>query len=132
MPLQHILLIDDDPEDAAFFSDAISAVNKEIAIAHASAGHHAIQLLLESQKTSLPDLVFMDINMPVMDGWETLREIKRMLAAHSLPIVMLSSGNIESVGLTPEDLGVAAFMTKFDSLDALKDALVRLFERLFP
>jgi CheY-like chemotaxis protein len=127
MKFKRILLIDDDPDDAGFFKDAVIELDKDIIVEYAAAGDQAIQLLLKSVR---PDIIFMDVNMPIKNGWETLRELKLLVEHYALPIVMFSTMSFEHVDFTPSDLGAAAFMTKPDSLEGLKNGLSQLFARL--
>ncbi|MEO8887204.1 MAG: response regulator [Mucilaginibacter sp.] len=77
----HILLIDDD-EINNFIS--IKLIKKALADAEISAclnGKLAIEELTETQKSNpekLPDFILLDINMPIMNGWEFLEEYKNL------------------------------------------------------
>lgn len=130
--LKHILMIDDDPDDAAFFVDAIADISPDTIVYHLGAGDKAIEFLLKCDKEQFPDVIFMDISMPAIDGWECLREIKRLMANDHTPIVMFSTLNFKMQGLTPSDVGAAAFMTKADTMAGLKANLAQLFNQLFP
>ena len=66
-----MLLIDDDSTDRELFIDAIGLSGKGYTVSEASHGREAIDHLEASEK--LPDLIILDLNMPVMDGRETLR-----------------------------------------------------------
>lgn len=130
--LKHILMIDDDPDDAAFFVDAIADISPGTVVRHLGAGDKAIGFLRQCNKEQLPDVIFTDISMPAIDGWECLREIKKLTAYNHIPIVMFSTLNFQTQGLTPSDVGAAAFMTKADTMAGLKANLARLFDSLFP
>ncbi|HEY4286390.1 MAG TPA: response regulator [Puia sp.] len=130
--LKHILMIDDDPDDVAFFVDAIADLSPDILVNNAADGDKSIEFLLQCSKEQLPDVIFMDISMPAIDGWECLREIKRLMASHQIPIVMFSTLNFQMQSLSPSDVGAAAFLTKSDSMAGLKTNLTQLFGSLFP
>ncbi len=130
--LKHILVIDDDPDDVAFFIDAIADLSPDTLVNHAADGEKSIEFLLQCNKEQLPDVIFMDISMPAIDGWECLREIKRLMASHQIPIVMFSTLNFKMQSLTPADVGAAAFLTKSDTMAGLKSNLAQLFGTLFP
>ena len=70
--------------------------------------------------------------MPGIDGWECLREIKQLMAAHHVPIVMCSSADLLSLGYNPSDVGATAFMKKADSIAGLQKNLTSLLQQLFP
>jgi CheY-like chemotaxis protein len=128
--LKHILMIDDDPDDAAFFIDAVADLSPAIIVHHLGDGQKALEFL-RSGRENIPDLIFMDIAMPAVNGWECLREIKKLTAYNQIPIVMFSTLNFQMQELSPSDVGASAFMTKADSMAALKSNLVQLFDTLF-
>ena len=130
--LKHILVIDDDSDDVAFFVDAMADLSPDTLVTHAGDGEKSIEFLLRCSKEELPAVIFMDISMPAVDGWECLREIKRLMASHPIPIVMFSTLNFQMQDLSPSDVGAAAFLTKPDTMAGLKTNLVRLFRTLFP
>ena len=61
-------------------------------------GRKAIEAILENikLKTQMPDLILLDLNMPIMDGWEFLDAITEMEKASQIPIIVLTSSIIES------------------------------------
>lgn len=76
--LERILCIDDDPITLMLCKKVISKANfgKEIIVAHN--GQEALDLLIKYNKEeALPELVFLDLNMPVMNGWDFLNEISK-------------------------------------------------------
>ena len=130
--LKHILVIDDDLDDVAFFVDAIADLSPDTLVTHAGDGEKSISFLFRCSKEQLPEVIFMDISMPAVNGWECLREIKKLMTCHHIPIVMFSTLNFQTQGLSPSDVGAAAFLTKSDTMTGLKTNLARLFKTLFP
>ena len=119
-----ILCIDNDPEDIDFFGDATKLLDPSITFLSASGGQEALVLLSSIKDIKqLPDYVFLDINMPRMDGKETLKEIRKIERYRSMQIIMLSTG------LSPRDygeykeLGADNFMSKATSFQELCDKL---------
>jgi CheY-like chemotaxis protein len=84
-----ILLIEDNKHDQFFFIQAISEIPNLTLYDIAQNGKEALELLRESN--SLPDMIFSDINMPVMDGIECLSEIIKNPGLKDIPVVILSS-----------------------------------------
>ena len=76
-------------------------------------------------------MIFLDINMPNITGWECLREIKKITALQTISIVMYSTSNLESEGLKAQDIGAAAFLTKPNDYEQLKENLSALFNDLW-
>jgi CheY-like chemotaxis protein len=85
----HILLVDDDTDDQLFFVDAIQHIDSGISIEFANDGEEALDKLISS--TNLPDLVFLDINMPKMDGRRCLRAIRSNTRLNQLKVVVIST-----------------------------------------
>ena len=85
----NILLADDDHDDCAFFVEAL----KEIPVdAHFTAVHDGMQLMETLQSArSLPDVVFLDLNMPLKNGFECLSEIMTNDRLKNLPVIILST-----------------------------------------
>ena len=86
-----ILAVDDDPEDFEFFFDAVKKIDESIIVLKASNGHEALQLL--DDHVLMPDYIFLDINMPMMDGHACLKEIKANAKLKDIPVVMYSTTN---------------------------------------
>ena len=70
----NIILADDDEEDCLFFKDALEELQLPIKLTWVQNGENLMQLL--NTKKDLPNLVFLDINMPGKNGFASLTEIK--------------------------------------------------------
>jgi len=89
-----ILLIDDDPDDLEFYGESMRQVKPALVIEEASSGMKALEYLNRAkQRNSLPCLIVLDVNMPVMSGRETLHEIRKDKDLHSIPIVIFSTAS---------------------------------------
>jgi CheY-like chemotaxis protein len=88
-----VLCVDDDPDDRELIRNAIFKVDPSYTVAHATNGMEALQFLSRAEETELPCLVIMDINMPVMDGKQTVIEIKKNKKLDVVPIVVFSTSN---------------------------------------
>ena len=128
--MKNVLMIDDDPDDAAFFSEALSDLGLSTSFRYVGNGQETLTVLLKKENYS-PDVIFMDINMPMTNGWECLRDLKSLAEFRSVPIVMYSTLDIEREGSAPADIGATAFMTKPTSFNELKIQLSRLMQTLF-
>jgi CheY-like chemotaxis protein len=103
--MMKILLIDDDSDDQTLFCDAIRNISSDIICEFAENG--AVGLKLMNSEAALPDVVFLDVNMPIMDGRETLAIIRTTPRLSNLRVVIYSTSNAK------ED--VAWFASKSDS-----------------
>lgn len=88
-PLQ-ILLADDDEDDCFFFKQVLSELAIPISLTVVHDGEQLMQCLLK-KSTQLPQVLFLDLNMPRKNGFECLAELKRHASLKSLPVVILST-----------------------------------------
>lgn len=103
-----ILLIEDDRHDQYFFSQAILEIASAELWQIANNGREALDILRAADP--LPDLIFTDIHMPIMDGVECVSEIKSMPYICDIPVVVLSSDTSKIEILTK--MGVKIFIEK--------------------
>lgn len=73
-----------------------------------------------------PDVIFLDLNMPNVDGAEFLKFVRSRYPSEKLPVVMLSVESAETAVYTLLSAGANAFLVKPLDLDELRDTLVRL------
>ena len=92
-----ILCVDDDADDLQLLHETLKGVEEEFAVLEAHNGRQAIELL---QKLKLnkahPCLIILDINMPVLNGKETLSIIKKDEELKSIPVVVFTTSGSES------------------------------------
>lgn len=119
--MKKILLIDDDLDDAVLFREALEEINPEIRFNHFEDGTDALQKL--NLENSLPDLIFLDINMPVISGWECLDHFKRHSKFADIPIIMYTTSNQQKEKDIAEAMGAVDFITKPDDFRKLKEVL---------
>lgn len=81
---RHILVVDDQPETLDLTATVLKSAGYRVSTA--DSGGEALDRLIANGI----DLVLLDINMPVMDGWETLRLIRADETLTELPVVMFS------------------------------------------
>jgi CheY-like chemotaxis protein len=91
-----VLIIDDDPILIMVCTRLMKITGFSEVVYAAKEGREGMNMLQEqlaSAPENLPDLILLDINMPVMNGWEFLDELLVMLPKmpHNLPVFMLSS-----------------------------------------
>lgn len=114
-----LLYIDDDPEDMEFFREALRTVDPSCECVGARNGLEGLNLLT----TLTPDLIFLDINMPVMDGKEMLKSIQVDSRLNKLPVFMLSTTTNPREREVFRKLGAKACLIKPNSFEALCDTL---------
>ena len=84
-----ILLADDDADDCMFFENAIEELSVPAKIVTVHDGEAAMEWLTNTK--ILPDVIFLDINMPCKNGAECLEEIKAIEHLQNIPIVVIST-----------------------------------------
>lgn len=85
-----ILLVDDDEEDQELFLDAIREVAPLIQCSIAMDGEEAMRML-EGDAILKPDLMFIDMNMPKLNGKQVLRELRKSGNLRDVPVIMYST-----------------------------------------
>jgi CheY-like chemotaxis protein len=107
-----VLCVDDDPDDQILVKETIKELNPSLEVASALNGVEALQYLDGAkERGELPSLVILDINMPLMDGKQTLTLIKKDPALSGLPVVMFTTSSSPLDKLFCEKHGVK-FVTK--------------------
>jgi CheY-like chemotaxis protein len=124
-----ILLVDDDLDDIDFFQEALGEVDKLVSFFSAKNGRRALELLSE-QRTNRPDMIFLDINMPEMNGWNCLTELKKNPMLSGIPVVMYSTSASESEVEMASTLGAVGMYRKPDRFQELKNLIRRLIAPL--
>jgi CheY-like chemotaxis protein len=107
-----ILYVDDDMDDLLLIGEAFEKYTDHLRVVHAKNGMEGLARLRSMQsKGSLPCLVILDINMPVMNGKELLRSMRQEKAFQNLPVIMFSTSNNPTDRLFAEKLE-ADYITK--------------------
>ncbi|MBW8242717.1 response regulator [Muricauda oceani] len=84
-----IFLVDDDKEDQEFFRDALSEINEAVLLSIFNSGDELLRAL--RQKDSKPDMIYLDLHMPILDGEECLDILRKNTDLKSVPIVIYST-----------------------------------------
>jgi CheY-like chemotaxis protein len=127
--LKIIYMADDDEDDRMLFSDAMQELELAVELKQAPDGLRLLDMLAEGVKR-LPEIVFLDINMPGRSGLECLKEIKNAEGAlGSVKVVMLStSGTPENIEMSYA-LGADLYAVKPSSFQGLKELLYDVLTR---
>lgn len=124
-----ILLVDDDADEADLFSEALSEIDRSIVCYYAKHGRQACEKLLKKGE-QLPDLIFLDINMPVMDGWQCLAVLKENDLLKDIPVIMYSTSGHTRDREQAFMQGAVFFLTKPNDYLGLKDNLAKIVTHL--
>lgn len=122
---QHVLLADDDEDDQLLFQEAVRELPSLIHLSMARDGEETLTLL--NSMTLLPDLLFLDLNMPIVNGLECLQKIKSDPRLRKLPVVIFSTssfpGNINRV----YELGAHLYIRKPNDFTTFKRVIHHVF-----
>lgn len=92
----NILLVEDNDQDAFLVREALEDQEILKEMSHVQNGEEALKYLKKEapyENSILPDLILMDINMPIMDGHEALREIKSLEDFKQIPVLILTTSS---------------------------------------
>jgi CheY-like chemotaxis protein len=119
--MKHILLIEDDLDDQEIFLSALGNLEVLIACETATSADEALERLKSGDV--MPDLIFLDLKMEGMHGFQFINQLKLYPALKKMPVIVLSNSSdpleIEMAKLA----GVKKFITKPDQLSQLKDEI---------
>ncbi len=77
-----------------------------------------------------PDLILLDITMPVMDGWRALEELRRDRATQSTPVIMLTVESGRDLLMEADKLGVAGYIVKPFTKATLEEKVQKIMQKL--
>src|SRR5687768_12018496 len=110
MKTKYCLLVEDDPEDQELFIDALQSIAETVGCYAVSNGEEALFALL--QEDFRPDYIFTDVNMPRMNGFEFLKQLRGIEKFRSIPVIMFSSDYSDEQIHKAKALGATAFYPK--------------------
>lgn len=117
----NILVVD----DSAFMRKVVTDLLEKMPNIHVSQiarnGQHALRILAEKEH---PDLVLLDVEMPILNGLDTLKEIKRL---YDIPVIMLSALSNKEVTIEALTLGATDFVEKPTNIREIEDEWIADF-----
>lgn len=130
----HILIADDDLDDHYIIKDAIEKMNVNHEFTSVYNGLELIQLLKGTGKTGeklIPDLIIMDLNMPLLDGLGALDQIKASEELQDIPVYILSTSRFDYDKQRAMELGANNFYSKPYKFEELKEIIKEIYTRTF-
>jgi CheY-like chemotaxis protein len=138
----NVLLADDDIDDQQFFIDALRGLkigaqeaHRHINLTRVYDGKQALEFLLKeadwkNTRARLPDFVVLDLNMPVLDGFQVLEEIQKHDKLKEIPIYVLTTLRDEGAKQRCTSLGCAGFFAKPMNLKELREVIGDILKKL--
>lgn len=122
------LLVDDDPDDTFLFGEVLHNVDSSIEFRTVSNGQEALDLLKSS--TTIPDLIFLDLNMPRMGGVECLSMLKADAALKDIPVIIYTTSSQSKDIEETIQKGAVCFITKPSNMKELTEILSTINQSL--
>lgn len=123
-----VFLADDDDDDVFVFKSALRDIDGDSEFKSFVNGSSLMQYLLEKE---LPDVLFLDINMPVKSGYDCLKEIRNNKKLKDLCVIMYSTSNhARDINLSLE-LKADAYVQKPSNFNKLKELLKKIMDTDF-
>lgn len=126
-----ILLLEDEAADAYLIKMAFKEHNLSIRLHHVLDGREGLNFLNQQDEYTnapCPDLIFLDLNMPRMNGYEFLAEIKKDARFKQIPVIILTTSDIETDITYSYQLGAASYITKPTGIDQFMSVIYKTSE----
>lgn len=123
-----VVLVDDDEDDRLFFSDALQEIEINTDLREFNNGQELLDYLSNSNN-QLPQLIFLDLNMPVMDGFECLKEIRKNPNLQDLVVAIYSTSSSERDIEETFVNGANIYINKPNKFEDLKKTIAQVVRR---
>ena len=124
-----ILLVDDDADDQLLFNEAVHGINPSIRLETADNGKHALNKL--GNALVLPQIIFVNLHMPLVDGYDLISQIKSNPKFKHIPLVAFTTSKSQADSQRAQSLGADAFLTKAPDFRELTAKLRRVLSTDF-
>lgn len=123
------MIVDDDDDDIELFCEAVKDVDERIDCVCASNGEEALNKLNNGE--ILPDFIFLDLNMPRLNGKQCLKKLKNNLKLRNIPVIIYSTSKLKEDVEETKQLGAASFLTKPNKVNDLRKAISSILQGNF-
>ncbi|REA63033.1 response regulator [Dyadobacter luteus] len=106
----HVLLVEDDIDDQQLIEEAFQDSDLPVHLDFATDGRQALDML--SKAAYAPDLILLDLNMPVMNGFEVLSQLQLRNLSSRTPVVILTTSSDKDQVNRSYDLGASSYIVK--------------------
>lgn len=113
----HILLVEDNALNQMIITKLVQKIPYKLTLA--DDGDEALKYVQDERQPI--DLVLMDLHLPNMDGYQTVRKIRALPQGRDLPIVALTAGKEQDLPHHVEEAGMIALLSKPINIEALKE-----------
>ena len=124
-----VLYADDDSDDKSWIRDACKAVNCNLKIEFVENGKQVLKYIELLSAEKLPSLIVVDLNMPEMDGKQTLKSLKAHPQYAHIPVAIVTTSSSPIDQDVCRRLGASVFLTKPDTYNQWQE-VIRELEKL--
>lgn len=128
IPYTRIMLIDDDEDDRNLFSEGLQKIDPSIKLDTAEGGIEAF-LKLKDDMQRLPDFIFLDLNMPMMDGHEVLAELKNDELLKNIPVIIYTTSSDSNEKEETIKRGAVSWITKTHSMEDMRKTIAEMLAK---
>lgn len=122
-----ILLVDDDEDDRQFFADALDNLDMNTDLVELEDGKACIEYLYK-EKADAPDLIFLDLNMPIMNGLDCLEKIRESPDLKDVIVAIYSTSSSEKDIEATFTKGANIYIKKPSSFKDLRNSLIQVIK----
>ena len=129
-----VLLVEDSPADARLTREALAVSLQEARLTVVSDGSEALRYLRRQEPyrhAPRPDLILLDLNMPRMDGYQVLAQIKADADLRRIPVIMLSTSLSDNDVLRCYNLHANSYIAKPADLEQFLEVVAKLMHFWF-
>jgi CheY-like chemotaxis protein len=123
-----VLLIDDDSDDRELFCEAVGVINGEMDCKTIGDSTEALSILKSTKR--LPDYIFLDLNMPVLNGKQVLAELKQNEKLKEIPVIIYTTSLLDDDVRETQSLGASFFIQKPSLFNEICEILSSVLKKL--
>ena len=112
-----VYLVDDDQDDLDILQEALSINSYKGPVMSLHNGQRLIDQLNVTDASAEPNVIILDLNMPILDGFQTLKKIRRHPAYSAVPVIILTASSSKEDEIRSFELGCDFYMNKPTKMD---------------
>lgn len=118
-PCRPVIIVDDDPDDLFFAKRALEKAGVKGPILTCDSGTEVVEVLqrIRREQAPLPKIVFLDVKMPGLNGFQTLQWIRGQKGLASVNVVMLTGSNEPRDEALARTLGATDYLVKYPTAE---------------
>ncbi len=118
--LYNVLIVEDDRQMAQSLAAQVGVLGHTVVIAYGP------RMAIQQLNQVIPDVIFMDLNMPGLNGLEVLRFLRRDPTTATVPVVIVSASDNQETITAALEAGANDYIVKPPTIDAIEQALARV------